>query len=342
MTKRDITVDILRGIAIFTMIAANMGAYVLPQEHPMWFRFYGSFAAPLFIFLAGMMVVKAIIVKGYDMQFFLLRGYLIVTTGVLIDLLVWKIYPFTTYDVLYVIGLSMPLVYLFNKINISLKWIIIISILLITHILQNIYGYSDYPIEIDFEGNFTAEPENQTGILNHWLIDGWFPVFPWICFALLGGLFAKVRDKETTFVNIKYLITGVTLVLVGIIIMNFYPGEMLVREGYSEIFYPVTPGYVLLSLGIIVLLFYLVDFKNNILIYWLFKIMGRSSLLLYILHLVIIQYFVIPFWSEKDFLTFLLIYLGITLICLITALLAVKIKKYKISRNFLLKFYIGT
>ena len=50
---RDKTIDILRGLAIFTMIAANISPYVLIEPHPFWFRLYGSFAAPLFILISG-------------------------------------------------------------------------------------------------------------------------------------------------------------------------------------------------------------------------------------------------------------------------------------------------
>ena len=55
-TARDSTVDALRGLAIATMVAANLASLVLPEPHPFWFRLYGSFAAPTFILLSGMMV----------------------------------------------------------------------------------------------------------------------------------------------------------------------------------------------------------------------------------------------------------------------------------------------
>jgi len=44
----------LRGIAIFTMVAANLSAPLLhPDDKTLPFRLYGTFAAPLFILLAG-------------------------------------------------------------------------------------------------------------------------------------------------------------------------------------------------------------------------------------------------------------------------------------------------
>ena len=48
---RDIAIDIVRGLAIFTMVAANMAAYVLAEPHPFGLRLYGTFAAPLFLSL---------------------------------------------------------------------------------------------------------------------------------------------------------------------------------------------------------------------------------------------------------------------------------------------------
>ena len=55
---RDDVIDLLRGFAVVTMIAANLSAKALAEPHPLWFRCFGSFAAPLFVLLAGMMIQK--------------------------------------------------------------------------------------------------------------------------------------------------------------------------------------------------------------------------------------------------------------------------------------------
>src|SRR3954467_15585140 len=52
-------VDLLRGLAIASMVAANAGAQVLRAPHPLAFRLLGSLAAPTFVTLAGMMVAHA-------------------------------------------------------------------------------------------------------------------------------------------------------------------------------------------------------------------------------------------------------------------------------------------
>ena len=55
MKQRSHAVDALRGAAIVTMFAANLAGPCLRPPHPMWLRVYGSFAAPAFVFLAGLM-----------------------------------------------------------------------------------------------------------------------------------------------------------------------------------------------------------------------------------------------------------------------------------------------
>ena len=46
-------IDLLRGLAIVMMVAANAAAVILRGPHPFGFRLFGSFAAPIFVTLAG-------------------------------------------------------------------------------------------------------------------------------------------------------------------------------------------------------------------------------------------------------------------------------------------------
>src|SRR5262245_51031015 len=62
---RDPSIDVLRGLAVFMMVAANLAASALEGPHPLWFRLYGSFAAPLFVLLSGMMVAYTARRKAY-------------------------------------------------------------------------------------------------------------------------------------------------------------------------------------------------------------------------------------------------------------------------------------
>lgn len=342
MVNRDKTIDTLRGLAIFTMIAANLAGPVLADPHPFLFRFYGSFAAPLFILISGMMVAITTQTRSHDLKYFLVRGMLVMTVGALIDMLIWRIYPFTTVDVLYLIGISLPLAYLFQRLNAPYQWFIVISIFFLTPFLQNIFGYTDYPTEFFFpSGGLTIIIENQTNILNHWLIDGWFPVFPWLGFSLLGVILAKLRLKYKTFGESVFFLTGIFLLLFGSVIWYLYPGKFLTRAGYSELFYPPTPGYIISAVGLIVLLFFIVDYKHSV-AYNPLQALGESALFMYILHLSLIEYVIVPMRTNENFQTFLLIYIALSLLLI---LIAYGLRFFKIKwrgHPFIIRFLLGS
>ena len=344
MVHRDATIDILRGLSIFTMVAANMAASVLASPHPIWFRLYGSFAAPLFILISGMMVVFTAHTKGHGLKYFLLRGIMIITVGALIDVLIWKIYPFTTVDVLYLIGISLPLAFLFRRLDTLPRWIIVISIFLITPLLQIILGYTYYPTEFNLSGEQTIVIENQTSILNHWVVDGWFPIFPWLGFSLLGVNLAVLRwnRAHTTFGKNTIFLIGICIMAFGGIIWRFYPGSLLTRAGYSELFYSPTIGYTMTAIGLIVILFSIVDRKPLINAYKPLQALGESALLMYILHLALIEYIIAPIKPEQNFQTFLLIYIVLSFLLISIAYGLRALKTFWKNRPFIIRFLLGS
>ena len=126
LRNRESSIDILRGIAIFTMVAANLSADCLEQPPPMAFRFYGTFAAPLFMLLAGYMIAFNSERKSYNLNSYVKRGLIIISVGALMDIL-WGYYPFVSVDVLYLIGLSFPFTYLFSRLKTTQQIAIIFS-----------------------------------------------------------------------------------------------------------------------------------------------------------------------------------------------------------------------
>ena len=187
---RDGTIDILRGLAIFAMIASNSASYLLAEPHPFGLRLYGSFAAPMFILLSGFMVAYSTEQKNLEFKYFFTRGLIIIGIGAFIDIAIFKSYPFTSFDVLYTIGLSLPVAYLFLKIsNKWNRWGLVLAIFALTPLLQKLLGYTDYPTIITFPFNIPVVPDYPTNIANHLLIDGWFPLFPWLGFSLLEQVY---------------------------------------------------------------------------------------------------------------------------------------------------------
>ncbi len=319
MTRnRDVSIDVLRGIAVFTMIAPNLAAQVLAEPQPIWLRLYGSFAAPLFILISGMMVYRTTQNQGYRMKHFLFRGGFIVLVGVLIDVLIWKIIPFMTVDVLYLIGVSLPIAFLFCRMNRWARWIVVVLIFGATPVLQSILGYTSYPTELTLLGQPTIVVLDQTGILNHWIVDGWFPLFPWLGFSLLGVNLAELRWAQTTSNENKAdnntLVLGALLLALGSAAWLIYPGSLLVRAGYSELFYPPTPGYIITACGVAMILLNLVDRSQSAVVYRPLSVYGKSSLFMYTIHLALIEYVFAPLLPGEELQTFILVYTGLALL----------------------------
>ncbi|MFH0866362.1 MAG: heparan-alpha-glucosaminide N-acetyltransferase domain-containing protein [Bacteroidota bacterium] len=350
--QRDRTIDILRGIAIFTMLCANVIGYVTPaKEHPMWIRFFGSFAAPLFILLAGYVASMGLQLKNYKFSYFLKRGLMVILTAVLIDVLIWKIYPFTTYDVLYVIGLSIILICFFNRIGLYAKGFIIILLFGLPPVLQYFFGYTDYPTEYYLNGELTTTVTNQTNILQHFFIDGWFPVFPWLGFAFLGGLLYHLKEKYDNFKSNKLLFLGLVSVITGALGLYYYPFSQLLSErgAYNEIFYPPTTAYILSAIGITILLFAIISRMQKNFIFKPLIIMGETSMFIYVLHTAFIQFIVVPCYTNPEneipagsFNEALIVYGLLTLACFIPSLIIHFIKRKWKIKNFLFRFYFGS
>lgn len=341
---RDTTIDILRGIAIFTMVASNLSTVALQKPHPFWFRFYGTFAAPLFILLSGFMVSYTMQRKSYTFKYFANRGVILLVTAALLDVLIFNIFPFSTVDVLYLIAVSYPLAYIFQSLNSFQQLLIISSIFSLTPVLQNILGYAAHVTEIGIfseEVKSITSQDNILNILKHWLVDGWFPLFPWLGFSFLGVFFAKLRRFYISFAHKSFLLGGGAIFVVGAIAWWFYPGEMLVRNNYSELFYPPTTGYIITAIGIITILFSVVDYNPFFAMYNPLKVLGESSLFIYILHYAIIIYFIEDYLSNQKLPIFIGIYLVIIALILVIAyslrFLKLRLKKYP----HIVKFLIG-
>ena len=304
MNERDTSIDLLRGIAIFTMIAANMAAHSLEEPHALYVRIYGSLAAPLFIFLSGMMVSYTISVKGHPFSYYLKRGGLTLLIASCMDVFLWGIVPFTTFDVLYVIGLAMPAIYFFNRLNRLLQLLFIALIFGITPFLQYQFGYAAYPTELGVLELTGIGALQEVPILKQLFVDGWFPLFPWMGVAFLGAFIGSLKQKISPERFAKILLgAGLTSMIFGIGLWFYVNPEMVVntgfietahsnnlyqfllsREGYSELFYPPTLYYLLTFLGFILISLPVMKRFQSVGLLQPLQVFGKSSLLVYILH----------------------------------------------------------
>jgi uncharacterized membrane protein len=298
LANRDPGVDALRGLAIVAMVAAHLARDVLSLPHPLWLRAFGSVAAPLFVTLSGLLIAQTMAAKHYPLGHYLNRGGLILVLAAFVDMLLWGQYPFVTCDVLYLIGLALPLTMLFARLRPASQMIGLSLFLVVSAILQNLLGY---PAEVTAVA-LSEPPAEWLAIwpqsVHQFLLSGWFPLFPWLFFSGLGVLiyqWRKMSDRESSYL----LQGGVWLLGLGLLSAVLFPVAPLVRKGYSELFYPPSLAFVLLAAASVLFLFYAFRWKwlshNRPLI-----LLGKCPLLLYVVHLLFIHWVLMPVYPAAS------------------------------------------
>ncbi|NYT01280.1 MAG: DUF1624 domain-containing protein [Methanosarcinales archaeon] len=319
---RDPAIDVLRGLAIVSMVAAHLSP-ALEGPAPLWLRAGGSIAAPLFILISGMMVSLSSRERGRDLGRFLRRGGQVLLAAVLVDLMVWNIYPFLSFDVLYLIALAIPLTFLTLGQSARMRFALVLLIFLAAPFLQQHLGYADYPTEITLLGTRAVYPHSPTGIANHWLVDGWFPIFPWLGFSILGTVLADLRWRPRPegdglltvgFNTVSFFLAGLCLAVAGSAALARSLGDLATRGGYVELFYPPTAAYLAASVGVCLLLFFLADLLPRQAAQRPLAVLVEHSLFMYVLHLALIRYLVYTLWPEESLGAFLLVFFGMVLL----------------------------
>jgi uncharacterized membrane protein len=279
---------VVRGLAIALMVPANAAADLLRDPHPHGFRLLSSLAAPAFVVLSGLMV--ALTGGGaarHGFRHYAARGAFIILIGMLVDVAIGGYLPLMTCDVLYAIGLALPVCWL----AVRFPWPVRLGaaglVFALTPLAQDALGYrlvlNSPPL--------VTPPELWPGLAGdaarRFAVDGWFPVFPWLGFALLGTALGGFRDRRR-LVTVAPLV-GLAVALVGAALWAENPGPQAVRCGYSELFYPPVPGFLVTAAGAVLVLLGVARTLCEIGAgNWLGTI-GRCSLLLYILHLGVIR-----------------------------------------------------
>jgi len=343
---RLLTIDVLRGVAIFIMVPANMAASVYAEPHAFWFRVLSSFAAPTFVAVAGMMVALTADKTEHGWTRALVRGALLLAVAALIETVIYKVVPFYSYDVLYLIGIACPLTYLFTRLPRVWQLALIALVFIATPILQWTFGYTDHPGEYVFWGSKAGMrevvPRNPTGLVQHLFVDGWFPLFPWLGISFAGATIAQtvlmpVRESASRSVA---LVAG-ALLIVGIAAWWAYPGRAYVRDGFSELFYPPTIGFVITACGTVLAPLWALHFVSHSAILAPLRWLGECSLLMYGLHLAVINTVLEPLFPDRDLPTFLLIDL-VTVSSLIAVAAAIHYaKRAWPNRPYLVRFLFG-
>ncbi|MSQ33465.1 MAG: DUF1624 domain-containing protein [Dehalococcoidia bacterium] len=323
LTERVKALDSLRGFAIASMVLLNLSAVLLNGLPPLPLRLVGSLAAaPVFVALSGFMVALTAPRHGF-LYFLANRGLWILAVGAFVDLVVWRLYPFMSVEVLYLVGVSIPLAYLALKLGRWQRIGLIAALVGLGWLLRRLVGYSEFPLEYYIWGQqvFSLNAPPRLGALQHWLVDGWFPLFPWLAFAVLGAhLGESFRERQRAAFLGEPLLLGAALTISGAIAYAVAPPNSLPRGVWSELFYPPTVQFTILAMGVSTLLILIFlrwgGLRPASLLLRPLSVLGQASLGLYFLHLALIVYVGLRLtggWSQLTLGQYALAYLALML-----------------------------
>ncbi len=306
------------------MVFANSSAYFYNGNVNDSFRIISSLAAPLFIFLAGASLSFS---TSNSLKTVFLRGLYLFLTASMIDVLAWEIYPFGTFDVLYLISFGIIFCGL-----LKFGWItdlfIGFGIILVSFFLKSYYRFEI--IEYSIFESLTVNKEFLVNLFSRAFVDGWFPIFPWLGYMFIGRAVVNRLESLKGY--------SILLLILLIFISSYFALSFLdlnpVRSSYVEIFYPVSGFYLLFSLSFILLLIILLrntTFTNTLLARRCSSL-GRHSLFAYIIHCFFISFLaeVFPVRDTGGF--FLFCFIQLVTLYLLSIILGVSIVSARIRK----------
>lgn len=300
-SSRDVGVDALRGVAVVFMIGANLVPYLLTTPYAFWFRVWTSTAAPLFVFLSGMMMGRAAASgRLRPWSHYAKRGLALLLAAVGIDAGLWGVTPFVHFDVLYLLACLQLLAPKFTTLGVRTRVALIAGVFIAAEPLRDAMGYRSPCGHVGYD------------ILQACLVDGWFPLFPWLGLGLaathFGAMGVDLGDRMT---RRRVLVWASTFLVVGGAYLYWENPEHQLRMDYAEIFYPPTLGFMACALGGALLSVAGMRGLGALPGASALALFGRSALLIYCAHIAVIARVIHPLLSERGVGPYVAVYLGL-------------------------------
>ncbi len=267
-SKRILSLDALRGLAVFLMMEQHMGVWLWRGRgstseavYPLLvgFNALGGGAAPLFVSLAGAGTSLFIHNRpqGAD-RTLVQRGLVLMGFGLALNLMTPSWFSWGSWFVLHMMGFAIATSPLWRRL--STRWLLTISLLVI---LATVFWQQGFATPFVASNKFMSATTRPGSALRLMVAEGHFPVFPWLSMFLLGMVVGRWIIADRLGNLLKWLAVTVGIACALII------GKTLGQNGLFEMsrgtflyrlfslrlgFYPATPAIMLILESVVLVL----------------------------------------------------------------------------------------
>ncbi|KYF65270.1 hypothetical protein BE11_22715 [Sorangium cellulosum] len=293
---RHLSIDILRTVAVVVMVQVHFVENLSGLSHPT----PNGFGAPLFAFLLGvsyfMWINSPRMRRASDSdrsKITIRRGLFLFGTGILFNIFVWLPEDTFDWDILTFLGASLLFLNVARRLPSSSLLTMCAVVFVISPMLRVITDYPAYWENKYFDFDLTL-----SDVLLGFLVNGYFPIFPWIVYPIVGFTVAsRMTSDSAPAAGTLDRLTGVGVCLIGgsIAARLLRPhGPSIVRaiwlEGWTM--FPPSVEYMLGTLGLAITAFTLLHrwvdlsprFSRDGKLARVFLVFGPRALSVYVLH----------------------------------------------------------
>lgn len=318
--RRYLSIDVLRGLAAVLMVqdhfVEHLSSDISPQDDLFTLStLIGLTPAPIFSFLLGLSYSLWLNIQENRrlsddsiMKYSIRRGAFLFVLGIAVNIFIWLPKETFNWDILTLLGASTIVLAFVRSWSPGAIMGVCVAVLLVAPPLRDLNHYATHWWNSDYVYDFELSQ-----VLLGFLLNGYFPLLPWIVYPLIGFTIGRVfYVNETTKQPLSNMIIvfGASLIGISVVLYLLHPYVPGWAADYYatrviDHFYPATTNFVLGSLGAIMLglalLDRIIDVKqlvspeNPVLAF--FRRFGVFVLTTYVVHLSLHTW---PMWFAAD------------------------------------------
>ena len=263
--NRLVSIDILRCIAILLMVQVHFVENLSARKAPWEWLFdasmvLGNWPAPLFTFLAGLSLVlwlakeRALGKSEADLtKIIVRRGLFIFGVGIAFEFFIWSPRDVFDWDILPLIGASFVILAALRRMPPQALFMLAILVVLASPFLRTCSNYTAH--WSDAEDTYFARLTLTESLLG-FVLNGYFPLLPWVFFPLMGFALGTYFFGDPTGQRLRSwrvpVCAGLLLTLsaLGVFLRDAMPAAIHDHYATKITLYPASTTFLLGALGL--------------------------------------------------------------------------------------------